>query len=633
MLRFVRCPSFAPSLLLPLLLSACGAGTAGIVAGSGDSGSSNSAPALANLQVPASKTVPARIVVELTDREGQSVPLELSARVPLAAGGLSDPLALTAVSGPGFPANGALVTIPGGGQPLALELEWDFPAESFPGWPDDGRYVEGLELRARLGSGAELVLGDDEAFAIGNDAPVVTSAVPVIDPGEGEAAGIVRVVVTVADSSDDVVSVRVEFDVQGDVPDAGWLPATGFGLSDVQVSRDGSVLDFFWDTDTDLRDLEREVALRVTAVDQAPAVGPTLASAPFRVDNNAAPIVQLDSGPLILNPDERRGIPIPFRVIDEEGDLVEVIFQWRREGEEFPALPRDMAQLDAILGDPELRQENHICARYPHYAQGYVVPIDEDTVCLPELASSESWIRARGIVEGTLELLRPSSNPQPITPTWHSNTLVSPVGALPVGDGLNALVLDDPGNGRLREIELATGAVVREVATFGQGIPSAMSLECREKAVLVALDDAGTWRIARVELATGALTELVVSDGAEPGPVRGLASTGTNEAVFTAGTSLLHLDYRDLQEPQLGRLLTGLATPWGVVLDPHTRRDLYIAERMGGPAEGGQILRLDLDSRSKVSFSSAVLQHPQALAMASRPLKKSARPGYRQVPG
>ena len=234
----------------------------------------------------------------------------------------------------------------------------------------------------------------------------------------------------------------------GDDPDLGWrvarpgglVPGTqtpGLAFPSVGAPSTGAELVFFWDTDADLADLERDVELRFTPID--PVVeGMPARTAPFRVDNNEEPIVQLDSGPLIQNPDERRGIPIPFRVIDEEGDLVEVIFQWRREGEEFPSLDRDgdgkveNAEVDEILADPVLRQEHHVCTPYPHYAKGRVVPVDEDTVRLPELASSESWILASGLEGRTLELLRPSSIPAPITPTWRSNPLVSPIAALVV---------------------------------------------------------------------------------------------------------------------------------------------------------------------------------------------------------
>jgi hypothetical protein len=331
-------------------------------------------------------------------------------------------------------------------------------------------------------------------------------------------------------------------------------------------------------------------------------------------------------------------------VIDEEGDLVEVIFQWRREGEEFPSLDRDgdgkieNEEVDEILADKDLRQEHHICTPYPHYAKGRVVPIDENTVRLPELASSESWILASGIVGKTIELLRPSSIPAPITPTWRSNPLVSPIAALPVGDGLTALVLDVPGNGRLREIELATGEIVREIATLGPGIPSAMAFERRQKSLLVALDDAGTWRIERVELATGAITELIVSDGTEPTPVRGIASLGTNVAVFTAGSSLFQLDYRDPLAPLLAKLLTGLASPWGVVVDPLPPDRLYLAER-----DANRVLAVELDSLGELpvvvkaaDMQIGTLEAPEALALerfGSRMLIVTNAPGGNQLVG
>ncbi len=331
--------------------------------------------------------------------------------------------------------------------------------------------------------------------------------------------------------------------------------------------------------------------------------------------------MQLFTDAVLANPDERRGIPVPFRVFDEEGDRVEVIFQWRREGEEFPPLLE--SEIDAVLADPVLRREKHICTEYPRFAHGLVVPIDATTVRLPELARGESWILASGIVGRTLELLRPSSIPEPITPMWTSNPLVSPIAALHVDDGLTALVLDAPGNGRLREIELATGAIVHEIATLGPGAPSAMALERGEKAVLVATELSGVWRIERVELASGAITGLIVSDGSQPGPVRGIASLGTNAAVFTAGSALLLLDYRDPLAPQLGTLLSGLATPWGVVVDPLPPNRLYLAEREAvTPTGTGRILAVDLDSHGKFpvvvrteDLQPANLERPSALAL------------------
>jgi hypothetical protein len=609
-----------PLVLACSLLSSCGAGVVAVVASSGSSGGGTT-PALDSFVVESPKVPRARLRLDASQavRVGLFYDFGQGER-PMST--LRDAL-LNEIDGNEVDLTASEVL-----------LDWDFAAE--PG--GTAGFTPGVRLMAKRGgaviSGGELTLG------LGNDAPEVLSIDEIdVDPDEGEASGTTGIELTVSDTSDDVVSVQVEFDIAGDVPDAGWQlarqdlldpadPTPMFGIDHVQVASGGTQLAFHWDTDFDLKDLERDVRLRFTAtdfdeLDEEVDSGQPVESTVFRVDNNAPPIVQLQNDAVIANPDERRGIPIPFRVIDEEGDLVEVIFQWRHEGEEFPSLDRDgdgeieNAEVDEILADKELREQFHVCTPYPHSAQGRVVPIDEDEVRLPELASHESWILASGIVGKTLELLRPSSIPAPITPTWRSNPLVSPIAALPVGDGLTALVLDVPGNGRLREIELANGEIVREIATLSPGIPSAMAFERRERAVLVALDDAGTWRIERVELASGAITALVDSDGTEPAPVRGIASLGTNAAVFTAGTSLFHVDYRDPLAPQLGRLLTDLATPWGVVVDPLSPNRIYVSER-----DASRVLAIQLDSHGRVpvvvktaDMQLGTLEAPSAIAL------------------
>ena len=106
------------------MLAGCGAGTAAIVAGaSDDGGSNNSAPSIVNLALPDFKRSPAQIHFELSDREGEAVAVELSARVPLPGGGLSDPQLLTAVGGLGFPHNGAVIQIPPGNLVKVVEVD------------------------------------------------------------------------------------------------------------------------------------------------------------------------------------------------------------------------------------------------------------------------------------------------------------------------------------------------------------------------------------------------------------------------------------------------------------------------------------------------------------------------------
>ncbi len=596
-----------------LQLASCGAGTAEAISG---------------FQVLHTKVAPARIRFVLADPEANQVQVELFARV----GGQDAPLAK--VTDSDFPSNPATLTTTRDG--IEYDLAWDFPAEAF--LPDDAHFVEDVTVFPQLGGRAQALIdgGNTARIGLGNDPPFVLSIDRIdIDPEENQAAGATGVEFTVADSSDDVVSVKVEFDIQGDIPDAGWQlarppllnpgdPTPELGIRDVQVNRAGTALTFFWETDadTDLKDLERDVQVRFTATDGV-ATGFPFPSSTFRVDNNEEPIVQLFNDLVITNPDERRGIPIPFRVIDEEGDQVEVIFQWHRESGEFPELPTDNAALDAILADPVLRREKHICTAYPHFAHGRVLPVDETSVRLPELAASESWILARGIMGRELELLRPSQIPAAITPTWDSNPLVSPVAALPVGDGLTALVLDAPGGGgRLHEIGLAAGDTVREIATLGPGLPSAMAYEPFENSVLVATDRGGDWRVKRVELATGTVTELHVAGvRSEAGPIRGLAVLGTSAALVTIGSSLVMLDHADLLAPREVTLLTDLATPWGIVVDTLNTNQVYLAERDAVTSTGtGRVLSVELDSHERIQVVVKTqpmqeLEEPSALAL------------------
>jgi hypothetical protein len=613
-----------PLVLVCGLLSGCGAGVAAVVASSGSS-SGGTTPSLNGFTVDQPKISPASLVLDA--RQAVRVALTFD------AGGGEHPMKL--LGGP----VGNEVSLSAGVNP---PIQWDFESDL-----GDTRFKPSVHLIARR-PGGEVLGGGEIALGMGNDAPVIEVEDPL-----PEVDGVVPIQLRISDSSGDALSIRVEFDVQGDA--LGFLPARPGGLdakdptprpamSGIVAPAGGTELVFFWDTDSDLAELERDVHLRFTPID--PVVeGTPQETAAFRVDNNATPIVQLQNDLVVTNPDERRGIPIPFRVIDEEGDRVEVVLQWRAEGHTFPSLDLDgdgeleNADIDAILADPVLREERQVCTPYPHFARGDVVPVDADTVRLPELAGEESWLVASGLEGRTLELLRPPSILVPITPTWQANPLDRPVSALSLGDGSTALVLDAPGAVRLRVIELATGAVAREVATIGAGLPSAMCFEHGgAEAVLVAIDDAVGWRIERVELEDGAVTELLVSDGSEPGPVRGIASLGTKAAVFTAGSSLFRLDYGDPLMPRFARLASGLATPAGVVVDSLAPDRIYVSER-----DANRILAVELDSRQRlpVVVRTADLQigrldAPTALALerdGSRLLIVTSAPDGQQLVG
>ena len=81
----------------------------------------------------------------------------------------------------------------------------------------------------------------------------------------------------------------------------------------------GTPLVFFWDTNFDLEDADVEVKLRFTPED-AVAVGTPIETPTFRVDNNDPPFLQLGEASFVVTSDDRRGIPIPFRVFEDEGE-------------------------------------------------------------------------------------------------------------------------------------------------------------------------------------------------------------------------------------------------------------------------------------------------------------------------
>ena len=612
-------------LVAPLLCAGCGAGVAAVVASSGSSGGGNSAPSIANLQVPVSRTSPAEIRFELSDREGESVRVELRTRV-MENGVLGDPQILTQVSGPGFPANGAEVQIPGGNQIETFAVGWQFTGESF--LPPDGRFLEGMQLIASLSSGTELVLGDDEPFSIGNDAPVVRSVDPMptdpLDPGES--TGNVEIRLHISDSSSDLVDITVEWRRASDPPDV-WSLATAAGVfpAGVETSPDPGVeLSFFWNTNVDLADEEDAVFFRVTADDRTDPSVSFETQTPFRIDNNAAPIATLPFVSAVA--DRRRGIPVPFQVFDPESDRVRLVFQWRRPSEMFPALPPDLAGLLSILEDPEQRRALHIATEMPPTFTGRPEaspPSVADRLVLPELAGPASAAVTRGLVERELEILRPSF---PSAPEWRENPLSNPVAAVPLGDGLAALVLDGLAalvldgrarqGWRLREIELATGAVRADVAS-GVGTAGALALERGGLSVLVAFSPSGSeadWTVDRVGLSGSAetVTRLAELDTDVPTPLRDIASLGNDVALITLGDTLTRLSFPPGGPATTSVLLGALDEPWGLALDPLRTSRVYLAER-----GRNRILSVEIDTRitSEVVASGIGFVRPESLAL------------------
>ena len=569
----------AVALVLPTIwLAGCGYGSAAIagLAGSSSSGSTNAAPSLGGsgqqgLSVTQGKESPALLRLVLADAESDPATVEL-----VYVRGDDPQQTEHRISD--LPENPmTLATTPAG---AVHDFQWDFPSE--PNLPDDARFVENVTVTARLVGGVSrsVVLG------LGNDAPEVTDVV--LPPGE--AVKVTPIGFTLRDSSDDVVEVEVEY-WDETVPLAGWRVATPAGpnpsspaFTNVEAPREGIDLVFFWDTDADLKDLETDVRLRFTARDSV-ETGVPVETATFAVDNNDPPIVTVGEGPFVLNSDTRRGIPVPYTAIDDEGDPVKVVFQWAPEDDPtFAALPGDPAAVASLLADPGAVERLRLCKPFPVYARGSATPVDAQRVKLPRLRNQEFHAASQGLAGREIELLR-ASEPTGLAATWSSNPLRAPVAAEPLGDGLTALVLDRgvSGSSRLLEVELATGVVRRTVASGIPGGPSGFDLTRDRQHVLVATDQAGEWSLYGVDVASGAVA-LAMSASACPAPcpsgaLRAVARLGSGAALATAGDALWRLDWTDPANPRASVVVTGLRVPWGLVVDPLREGRVYVAER------------------------------------------------------
>ncbi len=587
-------PSTSSALLL-LGLSGCGFGTAVVASSSDGGGGTNAAPSMSAFLVTGPQTPPSEIHFRLSDAEGDPATVEF---LYLAPGFAAEHMAH-------LPANPA--QFPTSPQGVDYTLPWDFAAEDL--LPDDASFMDGVLVYAIVhGAPNVIVLGANaEQLGLGNDAPVLTA-----DDVPAEVSGVVPVPLHMSDSSSDVVDIRVEYDILSDAPDAGWQIARPAGLlagtptpplafEGLTADALGSDIVFFWDTDFDLHDLERDVQLRVTPIDPVVSGTPALTNL-FRVDNNVAPILQFHEGEFLSNPDSVRGISVSFTVIDEESDEITVGLQWRREGESFPQLPNTPSEIEAILSDEDLRREYHVCSQYPRRFEGRPVQVDETHVRLPELSGDLSFLVQTGLAGRELEFLRPTKSLVPVSDGWTVNPVARPVAALPLRRGTHALVLDQSSSGswKLVEVRLLDGVVESTVAN-GEGEPSTACFEGDETTVLVASSVGTIWQVERVVLASGATTHLAdaTNGPVEQGEVRGLASIATNAAVLTVGSSLVRVDWAANAAPRAVAVRTDLATPWGVVVDSRNAGRVLVAENSAPePNAPGRIVSVELATRT-----------------------------------
>ncbi len=599
---------------LPLLvasaLASCGSGTLAIVSGGSGGGGGNAPTVVGDVLVGSSptdaKTSPVQFSFVLTDAESNPASVDVFYEPP--GGGPAVPVALYG--------GGSLDGLSTSRAGVAHVFQWDFAAQV----PTVNAYAPGYKLVVQTRSHSSSA--ESAVFAIGNDAPVVSN---VVTPSN-ETAGIVAVPFTVADSSSDLVNVTVEY--QNLDTASGWKPATSAGNPpvDVATSPAGVPLTFFWNAPADEPQSEFHAVLRFTP-DDGTTPGTPVSTGTFVLDNNGLPAAIVNGSAFYATPDQRRGIPLPIRILDPESDTVRAVVQYRTAFGAFPDLPTDPAALLPILASPRLRQQYQIASETPiaftGRVAGPIASMGANGVRLPELASTQAGIRAEGVIGRDLEILRGTSVPSSAAAGWPSNPLASPVGLLAYGDGHSAIVLDAPsaGSWRVREIDLATGAVVRDLAN-GSGSADAIAWEDEDTTALVATDVAGLWSVARVTLADGSTTNLYTTSGANAvGAVRGIVSTGTGRVLVTAVNSLIAVDAAASAERVLA---SNFAGAYGIALDPRNANRLYLCERdwinPSTSAIEGHVVAIDLltNARRAVAATGFPFLHPDSIAIDSR---------------
>ena len=558
------------------------AASTGLLLLAGCSSSSNAPPVVSDLQAPRADTSPAPIRFVVTDVEENPTDVALGYRVPPSQS--FRPITLAAGS-PG------LTQIPS--SPTPYEVLWDFAADL-----GDESFVDGIELQLTLPSDpngiAPPILTD---VSEGNDAPSILIAEP-LPTNLSEYSGNTDITFIAADSSSDTIKVKVEYndDGAGGFPEGAWklarpagVPASestpAYAFTNFSVSPSGVSGTFRWDTAVDLAGTDALVRVRFTPEDPYISGAP-FSTGDFAVDNNTTPLAILDGQALALGIKDRGNIPIPFELFDQESDDLAVLVQWRALGQAFPVLPTSPADLIDLLENPDRadeRRQLQVATEAPPSFGGRVgslAGLAANEIRLPQLADSALGLLGHGIANRTLEIWRPTRTP--VVQAWAPNPLDNPVATVAMAGGSSAAVLESAGaSWNLRELDLTTGAEIRQIAT-GSGSPRALTTDASGAQLFVG-SSTGLFRVDR-ELGTVTGT---ASHSFTDGP-RALAALGTDIVLATGDSQLVRFDVSD---GSTATVLAGLSEPWGIATDPIQANHIYLAERTLN-----RVSTLDLDS-------------------------------------
>ncbi|MEM8714016.1 MAG: hypothetical protein AAGG01_23990, partial [Planctomycetota bacterium] len=318
------------------------------------------------------------------------------------------------------------------------------------------------------------------------------------------------------------------------------------------------------------------------------------------MDNNLSPTAVLNELNFVQNQDTHAGIPIHFRILDEESDEVRVVVQWAGQGEAFATLPTSREAILSIVDDPRRMRDRRalqICSEMPVTFEGLVggslQALNADEIRLPTVAGTEAGLLGYALNEQYLELLRPSSVPAELV--WPTNPLNGPVSAVAGDTATSAFVLDEGDTGwQVRDIDLATGVVLRNVAS-GLGASRTMTLA----AVAPPAEQGSSVDQRFFYVATDAeLFRLSYPSGDSAGcipytalgGVRQIAVLGSDVVIGTNAMGLLRFDFATMEEPVL-LAPESLQDPYGVVVDPLRRNHVYVSEM-----SANRVVSLDLQT-------------------------------------
>lgn len=628
--RVVLACTFAAAILVGPI--GCGGVTGGVAALLGDDDSSSSTVVvfaeLSFLGLLDSSSSPAIIEFRLT--QPNSVPASVAIRYQDPTTGELKNCTLVDTTFMGQAIDRNLIDLPTAPGPNGVvhRKAWDFAADL-----GSSQFVAGLMLDLAVvdasgavvsggGGGAGGGVGGVGTITVGDDPPMVqpiTIPPPIVG---GVLSGDIPFLFRIQDSSGDPLFLFVEYAIVnpaatptfGESPPATppliWRPARPasgadqpppvptFSAVDAAMPPGFTEVPFEWASLADLGPTDVEVMLRLRAVQMSGELSSEQTTGIFRVDNNAPASVLVSEGPLFLNPDQRGGIPVPFRLFDPEGDTTRMVLQWTPSGTAFAPLPSNLAEIDA-LGASE-RRALGIGRAQPTDRYGRVTALASGsaTVRLPELATSPEALREERIVGSDFDVLRSKTEPTTFS-LFGPGEVSLPLADLAPwpGDPTRWAFVGPAANGwSLHGLNGATG----ESTLVAEGPGEPFRMDAVEDGWWVIAIDSGEDEITgqRVGLDGALGASFAVSRPTELSTIEGFEWIDASTAVFTGADGLWKIDLSDPADPALSLLLV-LTDPRAVVSHPHFPRRLMVSL---GSESALQMVDLDRLTRSRWSF-------------------------------